>query len=209
MEDIKMRMRSQKLYFCDDKNLAMEQVKRLDMLFDYNNLRPSEQGKKQELLKEMFAEIGENCYIETPFHANWGGKFVHFGKSVYANFNLTMVDDCDIYVGDFSLFGPNVTICTGTHPIHPTLRSQQAQYNLPVHIGKNVWVGGGSIILPGVTIGENSVIGAGSVVTKDIPANVVAVGNPCKVLRPISERDLEYYYRDLQIDISPKTEGEK
>ena len=149
----------------------------------------------------MFAEIGEDCYIEPPLHANWGGKNVHFGNSVYANFNLTLVDDCDIFVGNNVMFAPNVTVITGTHPIHPILRSKQAQYNLPVHIGNNVWIGAGAIILPGVSIGDNTVIGAGSIVTKDIPANVVAVGSPCKVLREINENDIKYYYKNMEIDI--------
>ncbi|MDX8336801.1 sugar O-acetyltransferase [Candidatus Cetobacterium colombiensis] len=202
LEEIKLRMSSKKLYFCDDPSIAKEQIQQLDKLFEYNNTRPSNQEKKQQLLKEMFAKIGDNCYIETPFHANWGGKFVHLGNSVYANFNLTLVDDCPIYIGDNVLLAPNVTLCTGTHPIHPELRSQQAQFNLPITIGRNVWIGAGSIVLPGVTIGENTVIGAGSVVTKDIPSNVVAVGNPCKVLRPIDEKDLEYYYKNMKIDIT-------
>ena len=150
--------------------------------------------------KEMFAEIGEGCYIETPFHANFGGKKVHFGKKVYANFNLTLVDDEAIYVGDCVKFGPNVVVCTAAHPILPALRRKEYQYNLPVHIASGVWIGAGAIILPGVSIGENSVIGAGSVVTRDIPPNVVAVGNPCRVMRSINENDKIYYYRDKKID---------
>ncbi len=112
-----------------------------------------------------------------------------------------MVDDCDIFVGNNVMFGPNVTVSAGTHPIHPELRSKQAQYNIPIHIGNNVWIGANSVILPGVNIGDNSVIGAGSIVTKDIPSNVVAVGNPCRVLREINENDMKYYYRDMKIDI--------
>lgn len=146
-------------------------------------------------------EIGDDCYIETPFFANWGGKHVHFGNGVYANFNLTLVDDGEIYVGNNVLFAPNVILASGTHPIHPELRSRQAQYNLPIHIGNNVWIGANSVILPGVNIGDNSVIGAGSVVTKDIPANVIAVGNPCKVLRKIDENDLVYYDKTRKIDL--------
>ena len=99
------------------------------------------------------------------------------------------------------MFGPNVTVATAGHPVHPELRRKQAQYNLPVEIGSNVWIGAGAVILPGVRIGDNTVIGAGSVVTKDIPANVVAVGNPCRVLREIGERDRKYYYRDREIDL--------
>ena len=150
----------------------------------------------------MFAEIGENCYIEPPLHANWGGKHCHFGNNVYANFNLTMVDDTHIYVGDNTMLGPNVVIATAGHPVLPQLREKAYQFNMPVHIGKNCWLGAGVLVMPGVTIGDNSVIGAGSVVTKDIPANVVAVGNPCKVLREINDHDREYYFKDRKIDKS-------
>ncbi len=147
----------------------------------------------------MFAEIGDNCYVEPPFHANWAGKHVHFGKDVYANFNLTMVDDTDIYVGDNTMFGPNVCVATAGHPILPELRAKAYQYNMSVHIGRNCWIGAGAILVPGVSIGDNTVIGAGSVVTKDVPSNVVAVGNPCKVMREIGEKDRIYYFKDRKI----------
>lgn len=201
LKEIRERMYGQKLYYCNDEDLMREQMKALELLYDFNQTRPSEQDKREKILKKMFAEIGDDCYIEPPFHANWGGKNVHFGNGVYANFNLTMVDDCDIFVGNNVLFGPNVTVSAGTHPIHPELRSKQAQYNIPIHIGNNVWIGANSVILPGVNIGDNSVIGAGSIVTKDIPSNVIAVGNPCIVLREINENDMKYYYRDMKIDI--------
>ena len=179
--------------------LMKKQSECLDLLFEYNSLRPSETEKKTALLKKMFAEIGEGCYIETPFHANFGGAHVHFGKNIYANFNLTLVDDTHIYVGDNTMFGPNVTLATACHPVLPELREKGYQFNIPIHIGKNCWIGAGSVILPGVTVGDGSVIGAGSVVTKDIPSGVVAVGNPCRVLRKIGDRDREYYYKDLRI----------
>ena len=182
LKEIRERMYGQKLYYCNDEDLMREQMKALELLYDFNKTRPSEQDKREKILKKMFAEIGDDCYIEPPFHANWGGKNVHFGNGVYANFNLTMVDDCDIFVGNNVMFGPNVTVSAGTHPIHPELRSKQAQYNIPIHIGNNVWIGANSVILPGVNIGDNSVIGAGSVVTKDIPANATAAGNYAKVL---------------------------
>ena len=158
--------------------------------------RPTELEKREAMLKEMFAEIGEGCYIEPPFHANFGGKHVHFGKNIYANFNLTLVDDTHIYVGDYTMFGPNVTVATAGHPILPELRKEGYQYNAPINIGKNCWIGAGAIILPGITIGDNVVIGAGSIVTKDIPSNVVAVGNPCKVLREVNEDDKKYYFKN-------------
>lgn len=175
------------------------QLNCLEKLYDFNATRPHDLALRASLLKEMFAEIGENCYIEPPLHSNWGGHHVHFGKNVYANFNLTLVDDTHIYVGDSTMLGPNVTLATAGHPILPELRERQLQYNMPVHIGKNCWLGAGVVVLPGVTIGDNTVIGAGSIVTRDIPANVVAVGNPCRVLRPIGERDREFYFRDRRL----------
>ena len=192
-------LHSGELYDPMDSSVLDEQLGCLELLYDYNATRPLEQEKRVELLKQMLAEVGENCYIEPPFHANWGGRHVHFGKNVYANFNLTLVDDTHIFVGDCTMFGPNVTVCTAAHPVLPELREKGIQYNAPVHIGRNCWIGAGAIILPGINIGENSVIGAGSVVTKDVPANVVVVGNPCRVLRPIGEKDRTFYFRDRRI----------
>ena len=202
MEEIRMKKKihTGELYLPNDPEILSEQQQYLERLYDFNLTRPSEAEKRQKMLKEMFAEIGEGCYIEPPFHANFGGKNVHFGKGVYANFNLTLVDDTHIYVGDFTMFGPNVTVATAGHPILPELREQVYQFNFPVHIGRNCWIGAGAVIVPGVSIGDNTVIGAGSVVTKDIPSDVVAVGNPCRVLRPISEHDKEFYFKDRKID---------
>lgn len=199
---MKEKLHTGELYLPNGEEIMTEQLACLDRLYDFNQTRPLQQALRAKMLKEMFAEIGEDCYIEPPFHANWGGKHVHFGKNVYANFNLTMVDDTHIYVGDYTMFGPNVTVATAGHPILPELREQAYQYNAPVRIGKNCWIGAGALILPGVTIGDNSVIGAGSVVTKDIPSNVVAVGNPCRVLRSISNHDREFYFKNRQIDWS-------
>lgn len=197
---MKDKLHTGELYLPMDDSIMKDQLKRIDRLYDFNATRPTELDKREEMLKEMFAEIGEGCYIEPPLHSNFGGGHVHFGKYVYANFNLTMVDDTHIYVGDYTMIGPNVTIASAGHPILPELREKGYQYNMQVHIGKNCWIGAGSVILPGVTIGDNTVIGAGSVVTKDIPENVVAVGNPCRVLREIGERDREYYFKNRKID---------
>ncbi len=188
------KMLSGQLYLPEDETLVKEQELCLDRQAEYNLTRSSEKDKRKTLLQEMFAEIGEGCYIEPPLHANWGGRHVHFGSYIYANFNLTMVDDGEIFVGDHTMLGPNVTIATAGHPVLPTLREKGYQYNFPVHIGRNCWIGACSTILPGITIGENSVIGAGSIVTADIPANVVAVGNPCRVLREINDHDRIYYF---------------
>lgn len=198
---MKEKLHTRELYLPDDDEIMQEQLLCLDKLYDFNNTRPTELTRREEMLKEMFAEIGKECYIEPPFHSNWGGKHCHFGDCVYANFNLTLVDDTHIYIGSNTMIGPNVTIATAGHPILPELREQAYQFNAPVHIGKNCWLGAGVIVLPGVTIGDNSVIGAGSVVTKDIPENVVAVGKPCRVLREIGEKDRKYYFKDLQIKL--------
>ncbi len=199
MSTMKDRLHTGELYLPGDEEIMEGQRKCLERLYDFNQTRPGELEKRQEMLKEMFADVGENCYIEPPFHANFGGAHVHFGKNVYANFNLTCVDDTHIYVGDYTMFGPNVTIATAGHPLLPSLREKGYQYNMPVHIGKNCWIGAGAIILPGITVGDNVVIGAGSIVTKDLPSNVLAVGNPCRVLREINEHDREYYFKDKKI----------
>lgn len=199
MSEMKDKMHTGELYLPGDEEIMKEQLLCLDRLYDFNMTRPTELEKRVAMLQEMFAEIGEGCYIEPPLHTNFGGRHVHFGSHIYANFNLTLVDDTHIYVGDHTMFGPNVTVATAGHPILPELREQAYQYNAPVHIGKNCWIGAGTVIVPGVTIGDCVVIGAGSVVTRDIPDRVVAVGNPCRVMRPLSERDREFYFKDKKI----------
>ena len=198
--DIREKMHSGDLYLSMDEDLFNEQLTFLDKLYDFNMTRPTQLELRQQMLQQMFAEIGEGCYIEPPLHANFGGKFVHFGKWIYANYNLTLVDDTHIYVGDDTMFGPNVTLATAGHPINPELRGRGLQFNMPIRIGKRCWLGAGVIVMPGVTIGDDTVIGAGSVVTKDIPSGVVAVGNPCRVLRSVGAHDRAYYYKDRKID---------
>ena len=194
------KIHSGELYDCNDPEILAVQLRCMDAMYDYNATRSSEGARRVELLQEMLAEAGEGCWIEPPFHANWGGAHIHLGRHVYVNFNLTAVDDSHIYIGDYTMIGPNVTIATAGHPIMPELREKLYQYNMSVHIGRCCWIGAGAIIMPGVTIGDNSVIGAGSVVTKDIPADVVAVGNPCRVMRSIGERDREFYFKGRRIE---------
>lgn len=198
LEDIKKKMHNGEIYFSHEQVLVDEQTQCLEMLYDYNQTRPSEVEKRKEILSRFFAQMGEDCYIEPPLRANWG-RHTYLGKQVYANFNLTLVDDTTIRIGDYVMIAPNVTIATASHPIEPELRKRVGQFNIPVTIGNNVWIGAGSVILPGVTIGDNTVIGAGSVVTKDIPANVVAVGNPCRVMREIGAHDREFYFKELRL----------
>ncbi len=195
MRKNKDKLHTGELYMSGDKEILKVQFEKLEILYDFNMTRPCELEKRNELLQKMFADIGSDCYIEPPLHANFACAHVHFGKNIYANFNLTLVDDTHIYIGDYTMIGPNVTIATAGHPIWPDLRPYGYQYNMPVHIGKNCWLGAGVTIIPGITIGDNVVIGAGSVVTKNIPSNVVAYGNPCKVVREVSEHDKEYYYK--------------
>lgn len=199
--DIREKQHSGALYLPGDPELQREQLQCLDRLHEFNQIKPSELDKKSAMLREMFAEIGEDCYIETPFHANWGGKHVHFGKNIYTNFNLTLVDDTQIYVGDFCQIGPNVVLATAGHPILPELRERAYQYNAPVRIGQNCWLGANVVVVPGVTIGNNVVVGAGSVVTRDLPDNVVAAGNPCRILREVNDHDREYYFKNRKIDL--------
>jgi galactoside O-acetyltransferase len=196
----KDKLHSGELYFPNDDSIMIQQLQCLDRLYHFNQIPPSHVEERFAQLCEMFAEVGEGCYIESPLHANWGGKHVHFGKNVYANFGLTLVDDTHIYVGDHTMFGPHVTLATAGHPIDPELRRRGLQYNMPIHIGRNCWLGAGVIVMPGVTIGDNVVIGAGSIVTRDIPSNVVAVGNPCRVLREVGEHDRQFYFKDRRID---------
>ena len=196
----KEKQHSGLLYQPMDEEIMREQLVLLDTLREYNEIPHVRLDLREAKLREMFAEVGENCYVESPFYANFGGRHVHLGRNVYSNFGLTLVDDTHIYIGDYTMIGPNVTIATAGHPIDADLRRVGLQYNLPVRIGRNCWLGAGTVVLPGVTIGDNTVIGAGSVVTKDIPAGVVAVGNPCRVMRPVGERDRKFYYRDMEID---------
>lgn len=194
------RMLKGLIYDPNDKEIMDMQFPYLDEARKFNELKASDVAAKEAYMKRVFAECGEGCYIELPFRANWGGAHLHVGDHFYANFNLTLVDDGHIYIGDNVLLGPNVVIATANHPINHELRAKGYQYNKDVHIGDNVWIGASVMIAPGVTIGDNSVIGGGSVVTKDIPSGVVAAGNPCRVIRDVGERDDEFFYKNERID---------
>ncbi len=191
------RIATGRLFTDMSEGLPEERLRGKERMYAFNHTRPAEIEKRQELIKEMFGAVGEHCWIEPPISFCYGTN-VFLGSGVYANFNLSLVDDYQIIIGNRVLFGPNVTIAVTGHPINPARR--ESMYAFPVTIGDNVWVGAGAVICPGVTIGENTVIGAGSIVTKDIPANVIAAGNPCKVLREINEQDKIYYYRDRKFE---------
>jgi len=169
------------------------------LCYEINSLHPDDIATRTELMKQLFGSMGEHVWMEPPIRMAYGSNTT-VGSHVYMNFNLTVIDDYKVTIGNHVMFGPNVTIAVTNHPLHPDVRRDGGMFTLPVVIEDDVWIGSGAIIVPGVTIGRGSVIGAGSVVTKDIPANVIAVGNPCRVLREITERDREYYYKDLRVD---------
>ena len=191
----KEKMLAGQVYDPNDKELVSEQFEYLNAMKAYNAL-PYGDKREEEYLRKCFGAIGKQPVVTQPFFANWGGKHVFIGDYFYSNFNLTLVDDGKIEIGDNVMIGPNVSIITAGHPVSPKCRLKGLQYNADVKIGNNVWIGAGVNVLPGVIIGDNSVIGAGAVVTKDIPSNVVAVGNPARVLREISEKDEIYYFKD-------------
>jgi galactoside O-acetyltransferase len=196
---IREKMKNGMLYTDMGEGLDEERRRCKELLYDYNNTRPSEEAKRKELLKKILGDMGEDIWIEPPLHMAYGTN-VHIGDHFYANFNLVIVDDIDVYIGEHVMIAPNVTITPTGHPVDPDLRRPGNQFSIPVRIGNDVWIGSNAVILPGITIGDNSVIGAGSVVTHDIPGNVIAVGNPCRVLRQINERDKEYYYKNRKIE---------
>lgn len=188
----KKRMLSGELYSPKDKELAEDfiRAKRLTRLF--NNSLEEQSDYRVRLLKELFRKTGENVWIEPPFYCDYGCH-ISVGENFYANYDCMILDVCDVVIGDNVFLAPRVNIYTAGHPIDPGVRNMQLEYGRRVRIGNNVWVGGNTVINPGVTIGDNVVIGSGSVVTKDIPSDVIAVGNPCRVLRQIGAQDKEYW----------------
>lgn len=164
-----------------------------------NTICPDEREKIVVMLKGLFGRTGEQVFLEPPFHCDYGTN-IEVGENFYANFNLTILDVGKVTIGANCQIAPNVSIYTAGHPIHPDVRNTGYEYGIPVSIGDNVWIGGSVVILPGVHIGDNVVIGAGSVVTKDIPDHMIAAGNPCRVIREITEDDKRYYFHRQEID---------
>lgn len=196
--DLLERMESGKLFYAGDPELSQAKLRCKELLYDFNHARPSQAGEMLALLGQLLGAVGEGCWIEPPLYVNWGRR-ITLGDHVYANTGLTVIDDTFVTIGSHVMLGPRVTISAASHPVDPELRRQAYQYDLPVVLEENVWVGAGATILPGVTIGKNSVIGAGSVVDRDIPPDVVAAGVPCRVLREIGPRDREYYHKNWPV----------
>ena len=179
----------------DEERLATKKK-----VFEYNNISPEKEEERDKKIRTILGKTGDWLRIESPFHCDYGYN-IEVGEWFFANYNFVVLDVGKVVIGDNVQIAPNVAIYTAGHPIHPDSRNSGYEYGIDVRIGNNVWIGGNTCILPGVTISDNAVIGAGSVVTKDIPANVIAVGNPCKVVREITEADRDYYYKDRRFDV--------
>lgn len=180
--------------------LSEERLENKKKIYRYNNLEPGNFEEQNRLIKEILGKTGENINIEAPFHCDYGYN-IEVGENFFANYNLTILDVGKVKIGANAQIAPNVSIYTAGHPVHPDSRNSGYEYGIAINIGDNVWIGGNTCILPGVTIGNNVVIGAGSVVTKDIPDNVIAAGNPCRIIREITEKDRDFYYRDRRFDV--------
>lgn len=190
--NMRERIIAGKLFLDNCEGLPEERLQAKKRMMAFNQTAPDEVERRFQLLDEIFG-TKVNAWIEPPFYFCYGSN-IELGEECYINMGCSFIDDAKIKIGNKVAFGPGVTIATVGHPIHPDYR--RLMYGNPVTIEDNCWIGANTTICPGVTIGENSVIGAGSVVTKDIPKNSVAVGNPCKVIREINERDRAFYYKD-------------
>lgn len=201
IEQYKKMANSGDIYDSVDNDWLEYQHSLVQKINDFNNTPESDTGLKmrEKILKSVVGTYGENLFIIPPVYANSGLSNVHFGKEVFINLNCNFVDDGSIYIDDYTMVGPGVTFATAVHPTSPKLRKSKLQYNKPIHVGKNVWIGANATILPGVTIGDNSIIGGGSIVTKDVAENIIAVGNPAKQLRDITENDDIYYDKNKKI----------
>ena len=183
----------------DTPEFIAHQGKVKDLMWEFNQTHPSEVEKRSALMRQMFGSVGENVWINQPLSLTVG-THVSIGAGTWINAGLTLIDDTTITIGKGCLFGTNVTLCTTGHPIDPEKRAEGYMYSFPITIGDGAWLGAGVIVLPGVNIGKYAVIGAGSVVTRDIPDYTIAVGNPCRPMRKIDAHDREYYWRDRRFD---------
>lgn len=195
----KEKMLNGKPYKAFSDELSKERQIAKELVFDFNTLHPREVDRRSSIIKELFGKTGKNFYIEPPFRCDYGYN-IEIGENFYCNYNCVILDCAKVTIGSNVLLAPNVGIYTAGHPVHYELRNAEYEYAFPITIGDNVWIGANTVINPGVTIGDNCVIGSGSVVTKDIPANYIAAGNPCKVIREITDEDKKYYFKKLEFE---------
>lgn len=186
-------------YMAFEKELIKERQNAKVLVYEINQLHPLKLKERKVLFKRLFGSTTNMFFLEPPFQCDYGYN-INIGDNFFANYNCVILDCAPVNIGNNVMFGPNVSIYTAGHPIHPERRNEGWEYAYPVNIGNNVWLGGNTVVNAGITIGDNVVIGSGSVVTKDIPANSVAVGNPCKVIRAITDEEKDYYYRKLRFD---------
>ncbi len=180
--------------------LSEERMENKKRIYQYNLLAPDAVEEQEQLIKKILGKTGCHVHIEAPFHCDYGYN-IEVGENFFANYNLTVLDVGLVRIGNNAQIAPNVSIYTAGHPVHPESRNSGYEYGIAITIGDNVWIGGNAVIMPGVTIGDNVVIGAGSIVTKDLPSNVIAAGNPCRVIREITDADRDYYYKDRRFDV--------
>ena len=195
----KERMLAELPYKAWMDGLSEERMENKKRIFRFNHLPPEDVEEQDLLIRKILGKTGDYVHIEAPFHCDYGYN-IEVGENFFANYNLTVLDVGKVRIGKNAQIAPNVSIYTAGHPVHPDTRNSGYEYGIAVTIGDDVWIGGNVVILPGVTIGDRAVIGAGSVVTGNIPANAIAAGNPCKVIRMITEADREYYYKDRRFD---------
>lgn len=196
MEKSNFKKMCQGEIYSQDEELLTIRLKTRDLLYEFNQIHPRKMEQRKALIKKMFKQTGEDLFVEQPFHCDYGVN-ITVGENFLANNNCTLLDVAPITIGDDVLIAPNVGVYTAGHALDPYLRRElKAEFGASVVIGDNCWVGANSTILPGVTIGNDVVIGAGSVVTQDIPEGVLAYGNPCRVIRKFNQRDREYYFKD-------------
>ena len=200
MKSEKEKMLSGKPYIAFDNELLAERQYANELTFEFNSIHPQELERRNGIIKELFGQTGKSFIIEPPFRCDYGYNIM-IGENFYANYNCIILDCAKVTIGNNVLIAPNVSIYTAGHPLHYERRNQNYEYAFPVNIGNNVWIGGNVIINPGISIGDNSVIGSGSVVTKDIPSDVIAIGNPCRILRKVVESDKDYYFKKLKFGI--------
>ncbi len=196
----KERMLAGLPYRANDPELKQMRAENKLRVAQYNQLTRNQEQEMDQLIKEILGGTGKEILVEPPIHFDYG-RNTTVGERFFANYNLTVLDVCPVTIGDNVMIAPNVSLYGAGHPIHPDARNSGYEYGAPITIGNNVWIGGSVCVLPGVTIGNNVVIGAGSVVAKDIPDNVIAVGNPCRVIRTITEEDKKYYFKDKEFDV--------